>query len=99
MGRRRSSAASMAASMMERPLLDQLLGELHDQNRVLRRKADQHHQSDLHVDVVDQTTPRDERQRTQHRHRYGQQDDEGQREALVLCREREIDHDRCRGRR
>ena len=32
----------------------QLLGELDDQNAVLRRQADQHHQADLAVDVVDQ---------------------------------------------
>ena len=37
---------------MVRPLSAQLLGELDNQNRVLRRKADEHHQTDLAVDII-----------------------------------------------
>ena len=36
------------------PLVPQLLGELDDQDRVLRRQPDQHDQPDLAVDVVGQ---------------------------------------------
>ena len=36
------------------PAVPQLLGELDDQDRVLRRQADQHDQADLAVDVVRQ---------------------------------------------
>ena len=91
MGRRRSSAASIAASAMERPFAAQLLGKLDDQNRVFGRKADQHHEADLAIDVVGQPAQRHQPQRAEHRHRHGQQDDERQREAFVLRREREID--------
>jgi hypothetical protein len=51
-GRRRRRAPSSAASASGLPFLEFVLGELDDQNRVLGRQADQHHQSDLRVDVV-----------------------------------------------
>ena len=46
--------ASTAASTIDMPLLAQLLGELHDQDRVLRGEADQQHQADLAEHVVGQ---------------------------------------------
>ena len=53
-GRSRMRAASTAASAIVSPRCAQLLGELDDQNAVLRRQADQHHQPDLAVHIVDQ---------------------------------------------
>ena len=41
-GRSRMRAASIAASIDRQPPFAQLLGELDDQDRVLRRQADQH---------------------------------------------------------
>ena len=91
-GRRRSSQASIAASMMLLPLLADLFRKLHDQDGVLGRQADQHDQSDLHVHVVRQAARRDERKRAQHGRRHGQQDDERQREALILRGQRQVHH-------
>ena len=51
-GRKRSRAACSAASIGAHALEQALLRELDDQDRVLRREADQHHQADLEVDVV-----------------------------------------------
>ena len=51
-GRSRSRAPSSAASTSGVPFSNSLLGEFHDQDRVLRRQADEHHQPDLRVDVV-----------------------------------------------
>ena len=96
MGRRRSSAASMAASMMVRALLEELLGELDDEDRVLGGETDEHDEADLHVDVVDQgRAMATRRERAEDGHGNGEQDDERQREALVLGREREIDDEQA----
>src|SRR5215469_8639083 len=73
-------------------LFQQLLGELDNQNRVLRRESDQHHQSDLHVNIIHQPAQRDEQQRSQYSHWDGEQNNERQREALVLRGQSEIDH-------
>ena len=50
-GRSRSRHASTVASCSGLPSRLQLLGELDDQDRVLARQADQHHEADLHEDV------------------------------------------------
>ena len=62
MGRRRSSAGLDRGFGDGAALAAQLLGELHNQNRVLRRKADQHHQADLAVDIVGQAAQRHQAQ-------------------------------------
>ena len=56
----------------------QLLRELDDQDRVLRREADQHHEPDLAVQSF--CSPRSplRRQRAEHRQRHAQQHDERQ---------------------
>jgi hypothetical protein len=46
----------------------QLARELHDQDRVLRRQADQHHQPDLREDVVVAAREPHARHRSQHAH-------------------------------
>ena len=69
----------------------QLFGELHDQNGVFGREADEHDQADLAVDIVGHAAQRHQAECAEHGHGHCQQDDEGQREALVLGREREID--------
>ena len=69
----------------------QLLGELDDQDRVLRRQPDQHDQPDLAVDVVGQAAHPLRRQRAQHRQRHAEQHDERQHQALVLRRQRQVD--------
>src|SRR5882757_7945791 len=61
-----------------------LLGELDDENRVLGREADEHDETDLHIDVVRITSGGDERESPEDGHRNGEQDDERQGEALIL---------------
>src|SRR5882762_1374499 len=65
-------------------LFEQLLGKFDDQNGVLRRESDQHDQTYLHVNVIHQSASVDEQQRSQNCHGHRQQDDERQREALIL---------------
>ena len=86
-GRSRERAASTTASAAVAPLRAQLLGELDDQDGVLAREADQHHEADLAEDVVDEPAQPCGQQRAQDRERHREQDDERQREALVLRRE------------
>ncbi len=50
-GRSRSRAPSSAASTDVLPFVEPRLGELDDQDRVLRRQPDQHDDADLRVDV------------------------------------------------
>ena len=90
-GRSRSRDASIAASMTDIPASAQLLGELDDQDGVLRRKTDQHDQADLAVDVVGKPAHPLRAERAQHRERHAQQDDERQHQAFVLGRERQVD--------
>jgi len=52
MGRKRIRAPSTAASRQGESLLVADLGVLDDEDGVLAGQADQHHQSDLGVDVV-----------------------------------------------
>ena len=92
-GRRRSRAASIAASRMPMPCVAQLVRELHDQNRVLRRETDDGDQSDLEVDVVRLAAEPDAEQRAEHAERNAEQHRERHRPALVLRREHEEDHD------
>ena len=77
-----------------------VLGKLDDQNRVLRRQADQHDQADLRVDVAfnlhhvgrqenaeqSSAQPQHEK-RSKDRHRRAEQDAERQRPAFVQCRQ------------
>ena len=73
----------------------QVVGEIHDQNAVLRDQADQGDQPDLAVDVQRRQAEKRERQgsRDGQRHRACQ-DDERIAKALELCREDQIDQDR-----
>ena len=73
----------------------QVVGELHDQDAVLRHQADQRDQPDLAVDVQRRQAQEREQQRAGHRqrHRAGQ-DDERIAEALELRRQHQIDQDR-----
>ncbi len=52
MGRRRSLRTGERGIDQRPALLVFVLGELHDQDRVLRCQTDQHHQADLRVHVV-----------------------------------------------
>ena len=56
--RNRSLAPSSAASRMPMPLLSLVLGELHDQDRVLGRHRDQHHEPDLAIEIERQFSTR-----------------------------------------
>src|SRR5262249_42754284 len=78
-----------------RPGLLQVVGELHDQDAVLRHQADQRDQSNLAVDVQRREAEEREQQRAGHRqrHRAGE-DDERIAEALELRGEHEVDEDR-----
>ena len=78
-------------------MLDAQLGELDNQDRVLRRQADQHDDADLRVDVVVEAPQRQPGERPEHRNRHGQQDGERQRPALVKgCENQEHEADRKR---
>ena len=50
-GRSRSRQASSVAWSRVSPSLAAVLGELDDQDRVLARQADQHHEADLSEDI------------------------------------------------
>ena len=90
-GRRRSSGRLNGSFRDGTALSKELLGEFDDENRVLRRETDEHDETDLDVDVVDQAAERDERERSQDCHRDSEKDDERQREGLVLSRQGEVD--------
>ena len=79
-------------------LLEELLGELDDEDRVFDGEADEHDEADLDVDVVDEAASGDERERSEDRHGDGEQDDERQREALVLGGEGEIDDEQAQAK-
>ena len=88
-GRRRRRQASTTASTGVRPCCSACLRELDDQDRVLGRKADEHHEADLGQDVVVLPAQADADERRQHAHRNDQHDGERQGPALVLRREHE----------
>ena len=78
---------------MLKSLLAAALGELDDQNGVLRRKTDQHDEADLRIDV-DLHAPSPEReQRAEQGERHGEQHHEGHRPAFILRREDQEDED------
>ena len=85
-GRSRIRAASMAASTIVNPVPAQLLREFHDQDCVLARKPDQHHQSDLAIHVILQSPHRLRPNRTQNRHGHGHQHDERKHESFRTAR-------------
>ena len=70
--------------------MSQLLGEFDDQDRVLGGEADQHDQPDLAVDVVGKSAQPLRPERPEHRQRHAEQHDEGQHQALVLRRQRQV---------
>src|SRR5438445_7082480 len=72
-------------------LLEELLRELDDEDRVFRGETDEHDETNLDVDVVDQAAKCDERERAENGHWNGERDDERKREGLILSRECEID--------
>ena len=73
-----------------RPLLG---GELDDQDGVLRRQADQHHQADLEVDVVGHAADHHRRQGAEEGEGHGQDHRQGQGPLLVLGRQDQEHHD------
>jgi hypothetical protein len=78
-------------------LEEALLRELHDQDGVLRRQADQHDQADLEVDVVLEPAHGDESERPGDREGYRRHHGEGQQPPLVERGEdQEHHHDRER---
>ena len=87
--RRHQDRAQAHARRMDRRLLQRLaalvedLGELDDQDRVLARQADQHHQADLAEHVVGEPAQRLRRERPEDRERHHQHHREGQAPALV----------------
>jgi len=72
------------------PARPQLLGKFHDENAVLRREPNQHDQANLTVHVINQSPPRLRRERAHDGQRNRQQNDERQRDALVLAGQRQI---------
>jgi hypothetical protein len=73
----------------------QLLGKLHDQNRVLARESHQHHQSDLAEHVILQAANPLRAQRPQQRHRHCEQHNKRQHKTFILRRQRQIDNQRA----
>ena len=67
-GRSRSRHASSVASRRGTPASLLLLGELDDQDRVLARQADQHHEADLREDVDVHARPASRRRSSTSRH-------------------------------
>ncbi len=65
----------------------QLRGELHDQDRVLRRQTDHGDETDLEVDVARDPPEPDAEERPHHAERNAKKDGEGDGPALVLCRQ------------
>ena len=99
-GRHQNGAQSRDGRLDDRaelvqPCLLQVVGELHDEDAVLRYQSDQRDQSDLAVDVERRQSKEREEQRPGNcqRHR-ARQDDEGIAEALELGREDQINQDR-----
>ena len=73
----------------------QVIGELHDEDAVLRHEPDQRDEPDLAVDVQARESEEREQQRPRDRERHRpREDDERIAEALELRREHEIDQDR-----
>ena len=72
----------------------QLLGELHDQDRVLGRQTYEHDESNLAVDVVLLAADPLGGKRSEQCHGHGEQNNEGEDETFILRGECQIDHQR-----
>ena len=96
-GRSRSRDASSVASTERLPFLVQLLGELDDQDGVLARQADQHHQADLHEDVDVAVREQHAGDGTEQAQRHDQDDRQRQRPAFVQRRQGQEDADHGQG--
>src|SRR5208282_700735 len=72
----------------------QLLGEFHDQDGVLGGEAYEHDESHLAVDIVLLAAEPLGGKRTEQRHGHGEQNNEGEHEAFILRRERQINDQR-----
>ena len=73
----------------------EMVGELHDQDAVLRHQTDQRDQPDLAVDIERRQPEEREHQGAGHGQRHrARQDDERIAEALELRREHQVDQDR-----
>ena len=68
------------------------LRHLHNQNAVLRRQADQRHQTHLRIDIQIDRAHRQKSQRPQHRQGHRHQNDHRRYVAFVLGREHQIHH-------
>ena len=94
-GRSRVPAASMMASQFLLSRFLEMIGELDNQDAVLRDQTHQRNQSDLAVDVQRRETQEREQQRAGNRQRNGTcQDNERIAEAFELRREHEINQNR-----
>ena len=95
--RRHENRAQSLARRFDRRLSNahavraQLVRELHDQDRVLRRETDDRDQSDLEIDVVRLAADPDAEQRAEHAERHAEQHGERHRPTLVLRGEHEED--------
>ncbi len=73
--------------------LAQLLGELDDEDGVLRGQADQHDEAHLAEHVVGQAAHPLRAERAEHGQRHAEQDDEREHPAFILRGEHQIDED------
>ncbi len=71
----------------------QLLGELHDQDGVLGREADEQDQAHLAEDIVGEAADELRGQGAEDREGHAQQNDEGQDERLVLRGQDQVDEE------
>src|SRR6266478_588317 len=72
----------------------QLLRKFNDQNRILAGEPDQHHQTNLAVNVILQPAQGLRANRSENRDGYGQQHNERQHVTFILRRQRQVhDHD------
>ena len=93
-GRSRRWHASTVASNSGLPAVALLLGELDDQDGVLARQADQHHEADLREDVDVHAGDQHAAHRAEQAHRHDQDDRQRQRPAFVLGgQHQEHEHD------
>ena len=91
--RPQADAAGLADGVLDaKAALAELVGELHDQDAVLRHDADQHHQADLAVDVDRAAGEHDREDRRREPERHGEHDDDGADETFELRREHQ-EHD------
>ena len=77
------------------PATAQLLGELHDENAVLRRQADEHDEANLAVHVVDQSAPPLRQERAENGERHRQRMMNGS--VTLVCPAGQIDQQQAKG--